>query len=155
MNHYSNQSERGFARAVLLRRTPPITRRPARRREMTSFVSAVGCIGLFGGDAPVKLRGARNVHDSPPTPVTRKSNHARPARGDCFFSQDSAPNLSASRSARSRRTPRITCRAAPPGYMTTLVSAVGCMRLFGRDAHGENAERATHSTRNCRRSTVN
>src|SRR5215207_7000228 len=31
------------------RLTPPITRRPARLRLMTALVSAVGCIGLFGG----------------------------------------------------------------------------------------------------------
>jgi hypothetical protein len=30
--------------------TTPITRRPARLLLMTSFVTAVGCIGLFGGD---------------------------------------------------------------------------------------------------------
>jgi hypothetical protein len=35
------------------------------------------------------------------------------------------------------------------------VSAVGCMRLFGRDVLRENAERATHRTRHGRRSTGN
>jgi hypothetical protein len=64
--------------------TPPITRRPAPRRNMRSSVSAVGCIGLFGGDATSRERGARHPHDLRLPPTTRESQHAPLARRDWF-----------------------------------------------------------------------
>ena len=64
--------------------TPPITRRPARLRLMAGSVSAVGCIGLFGGDANLRTRGARNGHHPRLTPTTRGLNHAPRTRRICF-----------------------------------------------------------------------
>jgi hypothetical protein len=110
--------------------TPPITRRPAPRRNMRSIVSAVGCIGLFGRDATLKHRAARATHHQPLAPITREPHHAPPARRNLFFTRDSTSNLSSSQPAISRRTPGITRRVARLRNLRIVVSAVGCMPLL-------------------------
>jgi hypothetical protein len=134
--------------------TPRITRRAAPLMYMTSLVSAVGCMRLFGGDAASRARGARNARYSPLAHQPGESHHAPPARRSQFPTPDSASTLSASCSARSRRTPRITRRAALLLYMRAFVSAVGCMRLLGggqslsgRGAHNARCPPDTSATR--------
>jgi hypothetical protein len=75
--------------------TLPITRRPTPLINLTSLVSAVGCIGLFGGDATPRPRGARHPHD-PRLPPTL-GNHIAPRALDAtaFLPRGNRPaNLS-------------------------------------------------------------
>jgi hypothetical protein len=46
----------------------------------------VGCIGLFGSDASLRARGARDLHDPPPPPTTRELNDAPLATRNCSLS---------------------------------------------------------------------
>jgi hypothetical protein len=60
--------------------TPHITRPPARLRILTTCVSRVACMRLFGGDATSRPRGARHPHDLRLPPTPRESHHAPLAR---------------------------------------------------------------------------
>ncbi len=46
----------------------------------------VGCIGLFGGDATSRQRGARNAHNTQQASQPGELNHAPPANRNSFLS---------------------------------------------------------------------
>ena len=122
---------RNLSLSLYRRLTPPITRRPTPQLQMTSHVSAVGCIGLFGGDAAPRARGAH----SPCLSLPRRGlgNQSTPRRHitPVLFSRGILrANLYASCFATSRRTPRITRPPQPLLVMTSVVSRVACMRLL-------------------------
>jgi hypothetical protein len=79
--------------SLVVRRTPRITRRHARRLMMKSSVSAVGCMRLLGGDATMKERGARNRHDSQAPAQTGELNHAARSNRNLFFREDTGLKL--------------------------------------------------------------
>ena len=51
---------------------------------MTSLVSAVGCMRLFGGDPTSRPRAARHLHNLRLPPTTRESHHVPLARRNWF-----------------------------------------------------------------------
>ena len=77
----ANFSHVGYARS---RRTLRITRPPKPLLLMTTVVSRVACMRLFGGDSTSRPRGARHPHHLRLPSTTGESHHAPLARRNWF-----------------------------------------------------------------------
>ncbi len=119
---------------------------PARPRLMRATLERVGCIGLFGGDPTLRIRGAHNHRDSLTPPVTREPNHA-PCATQLFCSRAGLGpqtfDLRVALPAAERRQSRAPARNEHERHAPWASRALACS---GATPRRRNAERATSAT---------